>query len=107
MLALAFAVELLTMGVLAWAGASASGGTAVRVLLAIAGPVVLAVIWGLVMAPRARRRLPEPSRLVAELVIFAASAAALALAGHVLPAVVYAVIAISVAVLARFVTPGA
>jgi hypothetical protein len=107
MLAARFGVELATIAVLAWAGASASAGVAVRVVLAIAGPVLLMAIWSLVMAPRARRRLEDPVRLIAELVIFSASTAALALAGHLLPAVAYAVLAIGTALLARLVTPGA
>jgi Protein of unknown function (DUF2568) len=106
-LAFRFALELVTVAVLAWTGASAGGGPAVRIVLAIGLPVVLMVIWGAVMAPNARRRLRDPIRLVAELVIFLGSAAGLAVTGHVLPAVVYAVVAAGTAVVTRWLTPDA
>jgi hypothetical protein len=107
MLAFRFGVELATYALLAWAGASVNAALAVQIVLAIALPVVVIVIWFLWMAPRARRRLPEPARLVAELVIFLASAAVLAAAGHVLAAVIYAVIAVAGAGLSRWLIPGA
>ena len=56
------------------------------------------------IAPRARRRLGDPLRLVVEIVIFMASSAALAFAGHVIPGIVFAVLAIATAVLVRLVT---
>jgi Protein of unknown function (DUF2568) len=106
-LAFRFGMELVTLAVLAWAGASASAGLAVRIILAIGGPVLLMVIWGAVMAPTARRRLRDPARLGAELAIFLASAVALAAAGHVVPAVIYAVIAVAAASLSRVIAPDA
>jgi hypothetical protein len=106
-LAFRFAVELATIAVLAAAGASASASLPVRIVLAIVGPVVLMVIWGLFMAPNARRRLREPRRLIAELVIFVASAAALAVAGETVPAVIYAIIAVAAALVSRVIAPEA
>jgi hypothetical protein len=107
MLAFRFGVELATYALLAWAGASVNAALAVQILLAIALPAVVIVIWFVWMAPRAQRRLREPARLVAELVIFLASAAVLAAAGHVLAAVIYAVIAVAGAGLSRWLIPGA
>jgi Protein of unknown function (DUF2568) len=107
MLAFRFAIELATYGLLAWAGASASASLAVRIILAIGLPVIVIVIWFLFMAPRARRRLPEPARLVAELAIFLASAAVVAGLGHILAAVIYAIVAIAGAGLSRWLIPGA
>jgi Protein of unknown function (DUF2568) len=52
---------------------------------------------GLVIAPRALRRLSDPWRLAIEIVMFLASSAALALAGDVIAAVVFAVLAIGTA----------
>jgi putative lipase involved disintegration of autophagic bodies len=104
-LAFRFLLELVTVAVLAWTGASAGGGTAVRVILAIGLPVVLMVIWGVALAPAARRRLRDPARLAAELVLFLGSAAGLAIVGHVLPAVSYALVAAGAALLARRITP--
>lgn len=106
LLTLRFATELATLAALAWAAASAGIGLAWRVVLAVLGPVLVAVVWGLAIGPRAGHRLAEPWRLGTELVIFAVSAAALALAGEVIAAVIYAVIAIGTAALLRAVTPG-
>jgi hypothetical protein len=106
-LALRFAVELATIAVLAWAGASAGGGLPARITLAIGLPAVLMVFWGQLMAPRARRRLAEPGRLLVELLIFAASAAGLGLSGHPRAATIYGVIAVGVAALSRRIAPEA
>ena len=106
LLTVRFATELALLAVLAVAGATASAGLAWRIVLAILGPVLAAVLWGAMIAPRARRRLADPLRLVVEIVIFLASSAALALAGHVIPGIVFAVLAIATAVLVRLVTPG-
>jgi hypothetical protein len=48
----AFFVELLVLGLLAWAGFTADG--ALGWVLGIGLPVVAAVLWGLFAAPRAR-----------------------------------------------------
>lgn len=106
LLAVRFATELAMLAVLAVAGASASAGLAGRIVLAVLGPVLAAAIWGLVIAPRARRRLGDPLRLAIEIVMFLASSVALALVGDVLAAVVFAVLAIGTAVLVRMATPG-
>jgi Protein of unknown function (DUF2568) len=107
MLAFRFGVELATYALLAWAGATVSAALGVRILLAIALPVLVMGIWFLWMAPRARRRLPEPARLIAELAIFLAAAAVLAAAGHLLAAVSYALVAVAGAGLSRWLIPGA
>lgn len=106
-LAFRFAMELVTLAVLAWTGASTGGGLAVRAVLAVGLPLVLIVIWGLVMAPTARRRLHDPARLLAELVLFLGSAAGLAIVGHVIPAVIYGIVAAGAALATRALTPDA
>jgi hypothetical protein len=106
-LAFRFAVELVTIAVLAWAGASASAGLPVRIVLAIGAPALLSVVWGLIMAPNARRRLRDPARLAAEVAIFGISAAALAAADHALPALTYAIVALGAAGLTRVIAPEA
>jgi hypothetical protein len=106
LLTVRFLTELALIAVLALAGAGAALPLAGRIVLAVAAPLLAMVIWGLWMAPRARRRLRDPLRLAAELVLFAVAAAALALTGPVVAAVVFAVIAMGVAVLLRVVAPG-
>jgi uncharacterized protein DUF2568 len=106
LLALRFATELATMAVLAWAAASAGIALGWRIALAVLGPVLVAVVWGLAVAPRAKNRLADPWRLGAEIVIFIVAAAALALAGEGVAAAVYAVVAIGTAIMLRVVMPG-
>jgi hypothetical protein len=106
LLAVRFLTELALVAVLAWAGAGASLALAGRIVLAVAAPVLAMIVWGLWLAPRARRRLTDPLRLTVELVLFAVAAAALAVTGPVVAAVVFAVIAIGVALLLRVVAPG-
>jgi uncharacterized protein DUF2568 len=106
LLTVRFLTELALVAVLAWAGAGASLPLAGRIVLAVAAPVLAMIIWGLWLAPRARRRLRDPLRLTVELVLFAVAAAALAVTGPVVAALVFAVIAIGVALLLRVGAPG-
>jgi hypothetical protein len=106
LLTLRFATELAWLAVLAGAGLDSGAAGAGRIVLAIALPVLAVVIWGVAFAPRARRRIEDPARLVAEIVLFAASAAGLALTGHPVPAVIFAVAAIGTAALLRWFAPG-
>ncbi len=101
-----FLTELALLAALVWAALGASLPLAGRIVLAVAAPVLAMVIWGRWLAPRAAHRLRDPLRLGVELVLFAVAAVALALTGPVLAAVVFAVIAIGVALLLRAVAPG-
>ena len=105
-LTLRFATELATLAVLAWAATSAGTALGWRIVLAVLGPVLVAVVWGLALAPRARHRFADPWRLGTELVIFLVATAAVVLAGEGIAAVIYAVIAIGTAILVRVVAPG-
>jgi hypothetical protein len=106
LLTLRFATELAMLTVLVGAGLDSGTGGAGRIVLAIAGPVLAVLIWAAVIAPRARWRLRDPLRLAVEIVMFAVSAAALALAGRPVPAAIFAVAAIGTAVLLRWFAPG-
>jgi hypothetical protein len=66
-------------------------------LLGIALPIVVALVWGAWIAPRARRRLPDPGRLSLELVIFAVATSCLIAVGQWLLGVVFATAAIATA----------
>jgi len=63
--------------------------------------VAVAVMWGLVVAPRATHRLPDPSRLLVELVIFASAIVAFYEAGSETAAAIFGVLAVGSAVLVR------
>jgi hypothetical protein len=78
----------------------------VRIGLAVIAVVVAATIWGLWIAPRARQRLPDPWRLIVEIVLFGLATAGLVIQHDVIAAVIFAVVTIGVAVLTRTVAPG-
>lgn len=70
------------------------------VLGIVAGAIVIAV-WGAWVAPKAKRRLPDPARLIVELVIFALATVAFAEVGQTVAAVVFAVASLATAALSR------
>jgi len=72
---------LAALGVGGWV-VGAHAGTVAGVLLAVALPVLAAVVWGRWVAPRATRRLEDPARLGVEIVLFAAAVTGLVLAGR-------------------------
>jgi hypothetical protein len=81
-LALRFALELAALAAFATWGLHAVRGPA-RFALAAAAVLAAATVWGMWVAPRARRRLADPARLLVELAFFAAAGVALALTGRV------------------------
>lgn len=92
-LALKFLLELATLAAFAvWGADTGSGFTAV--LLAIAAPLAVALLWGRFAAPRAAHRLPTSSRVPFELGVFAFAAVALIACGHSVAAIVFAVLAV-------------
>ncbi len=78
---LALVVELAALAAFAVWGFTAGPSTALAIVLGVGAPLAFAVVWGLLLAPRARRRLPMPWLLVAKLVLFALATVALAAAG--------------------------
>jgi hypothetical protein len=100
-LTLRFLLELALLAGAAVAGWRAGGGGIPGALLAVLGAVVVAVIWGLAIAPRARRRWPDPRRLILELVLFAVVGGALVATGSAAAGLVLAVASAAVAVAVR------
>lgn len=92
---LRFVLELAAVVALALAGAEWSW------IAAVAAPVVFVVVWGALVAPKARHRLADPLRLAVEIVLFAIVGGTLALAGHVAYGVVIATSSAVVAVALR------
>ena len=101
-LSIRFLFELAVLGGLAWAATGLYEGV-VAVAAAVGWPVAAASVWGHWVAPRARRRLPDPLRIIVELAIFAAAAAALAAAGHTGAAIVIGGVSAAAAVATRIV----
>lgn len=77
-----FVAELVLLGVLAVAGAGLGDSGALRVLLAVGMPVVVAVVWGGFLAPRAMGRLRNPLRLFVKVDLFTVAAVLLGLSGE-------------------------
>ncbi len=91
---LAFLLELILLGALAWWGAQAGTSLAASVLLGVGAPLAAAVVWGLFASPRARIRLPMAGVLAVKVLAFAAGAAALYAVGQHVLAICLAVVAL-------------
>ncbi|MBE8517678.1 YrdB family protein [Amycolatopsis sp. H6(2020)] len=98
-----FLTELMLLGGLALAGTQLGGGVALAIVDAVLLPVAAAALWGLFVAPRARRRLPEPARFLLEFALFAVTGVVLALVGWLVTGIVVAVAGIGIAALTRVV----
>jgi hypothetical protein len=81
-LAVRFALEVGALAALACAGFRAPGRRSAQVGLAVGAPLVAAVVWSVLVAPGPDTRLPDPWRLIPELLVFGSAAAGLALAGR-------------------------
>jgi hypothetical protein len=75
-----FVLELCSLVILGYWGFSLSGGWT-QWLLGLGSPAVFAVIWGVLIAPKAKVRLQDPLRFGIEVVLFVCVAAALVSAG--------------------------
>jgi len=104
LLAVRFATELALLAVLVIAGAFVSTNLAVRLVLAILAPVLAIVIWGFAIAPRAKRRIPDPWRLAAETMLFLAASAELAFTAGRLAGAIFVVVTVGVAAATRVVS---
>jgi len=78
---LAFAVELALFGGVGAIAYVAVGGGAAGWLAALVGTAAVVVLWGVLMAPRARHRLGTGPRLLVSAVLSVATAVGLVLAG--------------------------
>ncbi len=94
--AAAFGCEIAMLVTLAVAGSGLGSNRAVHVVAAIALPLLVAGIWGVWMAPTSSRRLGDPARFVAQVVLFVATAVLAAASGRVVWGIVLAVVSIAV-----------
>ena len=70
-------LELVLLVVLGWTGLRLAGGPA-GVAIAMMLPLGAALVWGMVVSPKARLGLPSSVRVVVELALFAVAGTALA-----------------------------
>ena len=95
LLAMRFIVELVGVAAAAWLGATAPVPGPARIALAIAAPLVLVAVWGVVVAPNASNPLSLRVRELLGTGILVAVAVVLALAGHIVPAIAYAAVVLA------------
>lgn len=103
--ACAFALEIAMLVLLAVTGTKIGSTLAVHVTLAIALPAVALGCWAVWAAPTSRRRLGDPWRLVAQIVLFAITAVLAAAAGLLIWGVIFAVLAAAIFSLTRLYPP--
>lgn len=77
-----FVLELAALTALGIWGWHAPGPVAVRVLAAAVAPLAAAMVWATWVAPKARRRLPDPLRLGVEVLVFGNAVVGLLVTGH-------------------------
>jgi hypothetical protein len=88
-LALKFLLELAALASFAFWGAETGSG-AFAVVLAIAAPLAMALLWGRFAAPRASHRLPPRTRIPFELGVFALAVLAHFAVGRVATGIAFA-----------------
>jgi hypothetical protein len=89
-LALLFLLELCMLAALAFWGFHTGDSLVAKLALGIGAPLLAAIVWGILMAPRAAIRLPTLAHLALFVVIFGAATLALAVAGQPLLAIIFA-----------------
>ena len=87
-----FFLELATLAALAYWGFSEFGGVT-QWVLGLGAPLLVAVVWGTFMSPKASHPTVDPVRLLIEFVVFGSGVAALFAVGATLLAVLFAVLA--------------
>ena len=91
-LGLRFLLEMAMLAAVAYWGFSEFDGVA-GVLVGLAAALLVGVIWGVFMSPKASRPVHDPARIALEVVLFGSAVAALAAADRVVPAIVLAALA--------------
>ncbi|MFO7684309.1 MAG: YrdB family protein [Chloroflexota bacterium] len=75
-----FALELCLLAAFGYWGFQLERGWLVRIVAGIGLPLLVAVVWGMFIAPKAPYLLAEPGRFLLELLLFASGAGMLWLA---------------------------
>jgi hypothetical protein len=100
--ALSFLLEMAALAAVAFSALTALPDP-YNLIGALAGPVLMAVLWGVFVAPRSFVRMPERLHIPLRFVILQSAAVVLALAGHPLPALLLAaLIVLNLALAARW-----
>jgi hypothetical protein len=81
-LALSFLLELCLLAALGYWGFQTGQGLVMQIVLGIGAPLLVAVLWGAFMSPRAPIRLTVLFHLIVQMLLFALAVAALFAAGQ-------------------------
>lgn len=93
-LAVRFIVELVGVGALGYAASQAPLDGIARIVLTVAAPAALVVVWAIVVAPKARNPLAQSQRDAIGTVLLVLVAGALAAAGQPTMAVVFGAVVV-------------
>ncbi|PJI93812.1 DUF2568 domain-containing protein [Luteimicrobium subarcticum] len=99
--ALAFVVEIAMLVLLGQSGWAIGGSVVLSLVLAVALVGAAVVVWGVLLAPTAERRLRRPERLAVKAFLYLVTAAVATLAGYGLWAAAFLVVAVVSLVWAR------
>src|SRR5579859_6606615 len=90
-----FLLELCALAALSYSGYHAVGDEAVRIVLAIAAPLALAILWGLFAAHKARFPPPRTWKAFFGFLLLEAAAGSLALVGQGELAAIFAAVIVA------------
>ena len=96
-----FACELAMLTLLALGGWDLGGGGLLGIALAVLYPSIALLIWAVWLAPRSNERLDDPWRLLVQIVLFVATGAVVAIAGHLATGIVFGLVAVAAFVAER------
>ncbi len=91
-LSLRFFLELGILAALGYWGVRTGDGTLAKIALGIGAPLVAAIVWGILLAPRATVHVSSPWHQLLEAIVFGAAIVALYAAGSPTLAVVFLII---------------
>jgi hypothetical protein len=100
-----FLGELALVAGAGWLGALLGNGGWRSAVLAVVGVTAVVVLWAVLMAPRSSRRLPDPARLLVELVLYLGTGISLAQLGHPKVSIIPMGVAVLAAALDRAFVP--
>jgi hypothetical protein len=90
--ALTFLLELAMLAAYAYWGFQAGHITITKILLGVGVPLLVAVVWGFLMAPRSSMRLRGAAYLALKIILFGLAIAALFVLGNRVLGIVFAVV---------------
>jgi len=91
-LAIRFLLELCALISLGYWGFHVGSSVYTKFLFGIGSPLLLAILWGTFIAPKASLKLPEPYRFILELIIFAVASFALYVADKTILAIILGIV---------------